>query len=66
MNKQFPCICGHAKKDHMKPIHVATFRELGICYHMSGKYDKYYSDNCQKYIPDNLKYLEAEYAKRSS
>jgi hypothetical protein len=59
-NKFFICTCGHLKSDHIKPedrLHPRP-RQLGICYNMSGEYDKYYTDNCQAFVLDNLKYLE--------
>jgi hypothetical protein len=50
----FPCKCGHSKKEHR----LSNKGNLG-CMVLNYFTDNY--DGCWKYIPDNLKYLEQRY-----
>jgi len=60
--KTFPCRCGHAKSFH-DHVGAPIFEEW--C-NGDGLNTKYYSSlcDCNKYISDNLKYLEQQSKKR--
>ena len=50
MQIDFPCKCGCSKDEHLE-------RNMGICSNHC-YISKYF---CQKFVPDNLKYLERKY-----
>jgi hypothetical protein len=55
LSEEFPCKCGHKKKSHIMLPFV-----LGgdiWCLERNGK-DNFEECDCNKYSPDNLKYLE--------
>jgi hypothetical protein len=59
----YPCVCGHSKKIH-KDVYVGSLWEEWC--NGEGKQGKYYSYTCEceKFTPDNLKYLEQESNKK--
>lgn len=73
MNIDFPCVCGHPKKDHaidydaiktMDPYIWGS--EYGCRVEAPGVTDgTKLLDDCANFRPDNLKYLEAKLNEKS-
>jgi hypothetical protein len=57
--KHFPCRCGHSKAFHDTvgaPLWTGWCE--GFTQAANNKYGRTYNCDCEKFVPDNLKYLE--------
>lgn len=50
LKNNFPCICGHSKRDHLYQTGICNFSNIALRGNLICK--------CLKFKPNNLRYLE--------
>jgi hypothetical protein len=53
-----PCICGHSKKAHKPNLSATDTMIVCKATKRSDNGSGMWADNCFKYVPDNLSYIE--------
>lgn len=59
MDKEFPCVCGHYKRKHY-------CNYLSCCANWANSSEENPKCMCEKFVPDNLRYLELLVVKNDS
>ena len=62
MNIDFPCICGHLRKDHKynkAEDRLACDAKIAMQADLPELLKYIWEDSCTDFIPDNLRYLES-------
>lgn len=59
LSKKFPCSCGHPKSLHVREHYTTAYEWCGgFTPPTKNKYARVYNCDCERFVPDNLKYLE--------
>ena len=59
LSRSFPCLCGHMKGLHVREHYTAAYEWCGgFTQATHNKYGRMYNCDCDRFVPDNLKYLE--------
>lgn len=59
LSRKFPCSCGHAKSFHVREHYRSNYEWCGgFTPAVRNKYGRTYNCDCERFVPDNLAYLE--------
>lgn len=59
LSDKFPCSCGHMKYLHLQEYYTDQYEWCcGLTPAARNKYGRTYNCDCERFVPDNLIYLE--------